>query len=135
MGEPAWYALDILERLYRDHSLAHYPTLVDETRRSHVRFPDGRPQIVLGRPSLRRAFEQGFEEYPALARLLDYRRPAGLAGVRQLCLHEFAHVLQHRDGGLSLRAVHNGCFVAHYVALMLKYPLNSDGPGASEGYG
>jgi len=125
------FALALLSRLYADHGLEHHPPVVDESRRSYTRFPDGQPQIVLGRASLRRAYEQGFEEYPALAPLLDYRKPAGLAGVHQLCLHEFAHVLQHRGGCLNLRAVHNACFVRNYVELMQKYPLNSDGLDAS----
>lgn len=131
MPDVCQYALDLLARLYGAYSVEHHPTALTDARGSHTRFPDGRPQIVLGRPSLRRVFEHGFEEYPSLAALIGYRRPAGLAGVHQLCLHEFAHVLQFHDGCLNVRAVHNACFIKRYVELIRSYPLNSDGPDAS----
>jgi len=116
------YARDLLARLYREHRVKHHRTLFRVVSRSYTRFAGGRPQIVLGHESLQRAFEKGFEEYPSVAWVLAGRRPVGLEGVHQLCLHEFAHVLQYRQGGFRGRCAHNAVFVRHYRDLMQRHP-------------
>jgi hypothetical protein len=121
------YARALLETLARAHTVINLRIVFRAQTRSYTIFISGRPQIVLGRASLRRAFERGFEEYPHLQPLLPTPKPSGLAGVHQLCLHEFAHVLQYRAGGFKGQCRHNAVFIEHYQALMGEYlPLNFD---------
>jgi hypothetical protein len=56
--------------------------------------------------------------------MLGYQMPAGLKGVHQLVLHEFAHVLQTEiPGGRTRGSCHNQTFIQCYQELMDLVPF------------
>lgn len=115
------WAVDVAEHVLNAHDVEHYPTVIRNRKGSYHHRVNGTSQIVLGWESVRRAYEEGFHEYPSIAYIWRGQGELrGDRGVWALVLHEAAHAMQARRVRGSC---HNETFIRALGDLIARCPL------------
>ena len=127
------FILNLIEKMYTEHGFDYHPTVFRNRQTSYEQRINGQSQIVLGYASIRRAYEEKFNEYRSINWVWGGQGAlTGLKGVWALALHEFAHVIQEetgtlyssKSGGIDRNKFHNSNFIKALQDLQTLYPFN-----------
>ncbi len=92
-------AISLLQLLGKEKSSRAFTTRISKKRKSCVwKHKDGKTKIILGLPVLKSVFEIGFQEYYSVEYLIEPYKKIGLAGIKLVILHEYAHQLNWEQG-------------------------------------
>jgi hypothetical protein len=120
---PNQYCVDLGNWLYKHYGYSGRVEIRQRLSRSYHTTRKGQHVLRFGMQSTTRAFNEGFLEYKRVCQYTGLPRyTKGWAGVRQLILHEFAHVLTKEDGARKRGSAHNFTFIRRYRELMTLVP-------------
>jgi hypothetical protein len=118
------FVLKFTEYLYESHGF----DLVNPVFRNRIGSYQSKGQIVFGYDSVNRAFDKGFLEYATVNYVWSrqgYRTQSiGYVGLWMLVLHEFAHVIQGKEGTRGYGSVHNQSFCNILRDLIILFPFS-----------
>lgn len=117
------YVYRLTKKLYEAHGFDFVEPAFRNRQGSYHR----NGQIVYGYESINRAFENGFVEYKTVEFVWfrgGYKtRQKGFQALWQLVLHEFAHVIQGKEGSRYFGSVHNDAYCQILRDLIILFPL------------